>query len=131
MSLGLIDGGSLLPISSMLESREKIFLYWFFFVCITLLDIRRNFFRGWARCRRGLCERRCPSVNPAMGGMMIMPGINVGSVDVTREAGLGWREKTGWKTGFLIKVDEVRVMAVKGRRCRECGCIELYVNKET
>lgn len=54
-----------------------------------------------------------------------------GERSVTREAGLGWREKTGWKTGFLIKVDEVRVMAVKGRRRRECGCIELYVNKET
>lgn len=72
-----------------------------------------------------------PSVNPAMGGMMSMPGINVGSFETEREDVLKWREKTGEKTGFLIKVDQVRTMAVKGRRCRECGYIEMYAGKET
>jgi len=50
MSLGLIEEGSLLPVSSGLESRGKIFLYWFLCVCVKLLDIRlKNFFCGGLR----------------------------------------------------------------------------------
>ena len=50
-----------------------------------------------------------PSVNPAMGGMMSISVINVGRVNITREAGL-WLEKTG----FLIKVDKASTLALKG-----------------
>ena len=127
MSLGLIDGGSLLPVSSMLESREKIFLYWFLLVCVKLLDIRRKFFSWLGAVSGGLCERQRPLCQPSDGRNDDYAWNQCGERSVTREAGLRWLEKTG----FLIKVDEVRAMAVKGRRRRECGCIELYVNKET
>lgn len=71
-----------------------------------------------------------PSANPMMGGMMPpMSGMSLGGVEMTQEESVKWREKTGEKKGFLIKSDEVRTLAVKGRRCLECGYIELYVRE--
>jgi predicted nucleic-acid-binding Zn-ribbon protein len=71
-----------------------------------------------------------PSANPMMGGMMPpMPGMSLGGVEMTQEERVKWREKTGEKKGFLIKSDEVRTLAVVGRRCLECGYIELYARK--
>jgi predicted nucleic-acid-binding Zn-ribbon protein len=58
-----------------------------------------------------------------------MPSMNIGDVGVTQEERIKWREKTGEKKGFLIKSDEVRTMTVKGRRCLQCGYIELYAQK--
>ena len=67
------------------------------------------------------------SPNPMMSGMLSpMPGMSLGGVGSTQEERVKWREKTGQKKGFLIKSDEVRTLAVKGRRCLECGYIELY-----
>ena len=71
-----------------------------------------------------------PSTNPAMSGMMpSLPGMNLGDVGMSQEKRVKWREKTGETTGFLIKSEEVRTMSVKGRRCLECGYIELYAQK--
>ena len=71
-----------------------------------------------------------PSTSPMMSGMMpSMPGMNLGGVGTRQEERIKWREKTGEKKGFLIKSEEVRTMSVKGRRCLECGYIELYAQK--
>jgi predicted nucleic-acid-binding Zn-ribbon protein len=71
-----------------------------------------------------------PSSNPMMSGMMSpMSSMNIGNVGMTEEARIKWHEKTGEKKGFLIKSDEVRTMAVTGRRCLQCGYIELYARK--
>ena len=66
--------------------------------------------------------------SPMGGGMMSMPGMgmSMGNVGVTTEERLRWREKTGEKKGLIFKSDEVRTMVVKGRRCPECGHVELY-----
>jgi predicted nucleic-acid-binding Zn-ribbon protein len=37
-----------------------------------------------------------------------------------------WEEKTGNKTGFIFKRDEVREMGLKGYRCSNCNYVELY-----
>ena len=71
-----------------------------------------------------------PSSNPMMSGMMSpMTSMNMGDVGMTQEERIKWREKTGEKKGFLIKSDEIRTMAVKGRRCLQCGYIELYTRE--
>jgi len=72
-----------------------------------------------------------PPGTSMMGGMISMPGMNIGNISVTEEVGLRWREKTGEKKGFLIKSEEVRTMVLKGRRCLACGLVELYVKAET
>jgi len=70
------------------------------------------------------------SPSPMMSGMMSpMSSMNIGDVGMTREERMKWREKTGEKKGFLIKSDEVRTLMVKGRRCLECGYIELYAQE--
>jgi predicted nucleic-acid-binding Zn-ribbon protein len=66
---------------------------------------------------------------PMAGGMMSMPGMSMGNVGMTTEERLRWREKTGEKKGFIFKSDEVRTMVVRGRRCPECGYIELYAGE--
>jgi hypothetical protein len=37
-----------------------------------------------------------------------------------------WEEKTGEKTGFIFKRDEIKKMKVVGYRCSLCNYIELY-----
>jgi hypothetical protein len=37
-----------------------------------------------------------------------------------------WEEKTGEKTGFIFKRDEVIEMKIHGYRCRICNYIEIY-----
>ena len=67
------------------------------------------------------------SPSPMMSGMLSpMPGMNLGGVGTTQEERVKWREKTGEKKGFILKTDEVRTMTVTGRRCPQCGYIELY-----
>jgi len=70
------------------------------------------------------------SSSSMMSGMMNpMSSMNIGGVDMTREERVKWREKTGEKKGFILKSDEVRTLTVKGRRCLECGYIELYAQE--
>ena len=37
-----------------------------------------------------------------------------------------WEEKTGEKTGFIFKRNEVKKMNIMGYRCKLCNFIELY-----
>ena len=71
-----------------------------------------------------------PQGSSMMGGMMPIPGMNMGNIGVTEETGLRWREKTGEKKGFLFKSDETRTMAIKGHRCPGCRYIELYAEED-
>jgi hypothetical protein len=63
------------------------------------------------------------------GMMSPLSGINVGNIGIIEEERIRWREKTGEKKGFLIKSDEIRTMAITGKRCIDCGYIELYTRK--
>lgn len=70
------------------------------------------------------------SPSPMMGSMLSpMPGMSLGGVGTTQVERIKWREKTGEKKGFLLKSDEVRTLAVRGRRCLKCGYIELYAHR--
>ena len=40
-----------------------------------------------------------------------------------------WREKTGKKTGRLIKRDEEKLLNISGWRCIECGYIDFYARE--
>ncbi len=63
----------------------------------------------------------------SMGGVFSVPGVNfpAGSGTV-REAEMMWKEKTGKKTGWLVKRDEEKIWKIKGLRCLECGYLEFY-----
>jgi len=37
-----------------------------------------------------------------------------------------WEEKTGRRTGFIIKSDETKTLRIKGLRCTLCGYVEMY-----
>ena len=37
-----------------------------------------------------------------------------------------WEEKTGRKTGFIIKSDEKKTLRIKTYRCISCGFVEIY-----
>jgi hypothetical protein len=37
-----------------------------------------------------------------------------------------WEEKTGRRTGFILKSEEKRTLKIKGSRCSLCGYVELY-----
>ncbi|MFH0849139.1 MAG: hypothetical protein V1857_06525 [archaeon] len=62
---------------------------------------------------------------PGMG----MPGLGYGAGETMTEQKIQWREKTGGKTGWLIKSDEERIMTISGLRCEKCGHIELYARE--
>lgn len=40
-----------------------------------------------------------------------------------------WRERTGQKKGWLVKMEETQTLRISGLRCLECGYVELYVHK--
>jgi hypothetical protein len=63
----------------------------------------------------------------SMSGVMSFPGSSfpAGSGAV-READMMWREKTGEKTGWLVKRDEEKIFSIKGMRCLDCGYLEFY-----
>jgi hypothetical protein len=67
-------------------------------------------------------------------GMMTVPGMGIpslgyGAGETTAEQKIQWREKTGQKTGWLIKSDEEKTMTISGLRCEKCGHIELYAHE--
>ena len=59
-------------------------------------------------------------------GAIGMPGMGIPSSQITVDEPMTWREKTGQRTGLIIKSDEVKTMKVRGQRCLSCGYIELY-----
>ncbi len=63
----------------------------------------------------------------SMGGVFSFPGVNLpAGSGAVREAEMMWKEKTGKKTGWLVKTDEEKIWKIKGLRCLECGYIEFY-----
>lgn len=64
----------------------------------------------------------------SFGGIPI-PGFDLPTSERTSEPTILWREKTGVKTGRIIKSDEYKTMKISGRRCITCGYIELYAQE--
>jgi hypothetical protein len=60
-----------------------------------------------------------------LGGIPV-PGFDLPAAERISEPTILWREKTGSKTGRLIKSDEEKTMKMSGRRCLTCGYIEFY-----
>ena len=89
-------------------------------------------------------ETKCPKCGGSMNkgeikfeSETVMPnqmnfyvtGIPYGNLPNTSQSSnskMYWEEKTGKKTGFLIKSDEKKTMQINGLRCSICGYIELY-----
>lgn len=62
----------------------------------------------------------------------VMGGISgVADGGTVGEQKILWREKTGAKTGWLVKSDEEKTRKMSGRRCTKCGYIEFYAREET
>jgi len=64
-----------------------------------------------------------PQMGPMTPGFMnqgLPPGIE------TFTTSPQWEEKTGEKTGFIFKRDEVKKRNIIGYRCKLCNFIELY-----
>jgi predicted nucleic-acid-binding Zn-ribbon protein len=64
-------------------------------------------------------------MNAYMGGMMNSPVPNVYSSSSSHPY---WEEKTGRKTGFILKSDEKKTYRIKALRCTLCGYVEMYAN---
>lgn len=68
---------------------------------------------------------------PTSGFMVAgMTGLGAAETGTLGEQKILWREKTGSKTGWLMKSDEQKTMRILGRRCIKCGYIELYAREE-
>ncbi len=66
----------------------------------------------------------------SVSGFMSIPSTNLpAGSSAVREADLMWKEKTGRKTGWLVKRDETQVYTIKGMRCLDCGYLEFYAEK--
>ena len=61
-----------------------------------------------------------------MGPSLDLPTGGFQTEMLTETRDFVWEEKTGRKTGFIIKRDEKRQMKLEGLRCSLCGYIELY-----
>jgi len=61
-------------------------------------------------------------------GTLPMPGLNVPAQTMSENA-LQWRERTGAKTGWLIKSDEEKMMKLSGSRCTKCGYVEFNAHE--
>lgn len=70
-----------------------------------------------------------PSGGSSGGSMMSLPRMELPGTETTREARLRWREKTGKEKGWIIKSDEEKTYSIKGRRCLECGYLDLYIQE--
>jgi predicted nucleic-acid-binding Zn-ribbon protein len=68
-----------------------------------------------------------PTAGFAMGGMA---GFGVAEGGSVGEQRIMWREKTGSKTGWIMKSDEEKTMKISGRRCTKCGFIEFYAHEQ-
>lgn len=62
-------------------------------------------------------------------GVMGIPERGIPMGETTREENIMWREGTGVKRGWLIKREEKKTLKISGRRCTECGYLELYANE--
>lgn len=55
-----------------------------------------------------------------------IPNSPLPSVYQTSTSKPYWEEKTGRRTGFILKSDETKTLRIKGLRCTLCGYIEMY-----
>jgi hypothetical protein len=61
-------------------------------------------------------------------GLFSMPGVNMPPVESSRDEKISWRERTGEKAG-LFRMNEARVVSIRGMSCIKCGYIELYAQR--
>jgi len=66
------------------------------------------------------------NLSPMMGGYSTMGLPSQPKLSVERVL---WQEYTGEETGWLIKQKEQKTLSLKGKRCLECGYVELYVKE--
>ena len=90
------------------------------------------------RCRGEMREGEAFTRLTPLGGQLYpgfsmagMTGWGVTSGEAPGEQRVLWREKTGAKTGWIMKSDEEKTMKILGRRCTKCGYVELYAQEET
>ena len=71
-------------------------------------------------------SRGLRTLSPMMGeySTMGLPFESGNSIE-----GLLWQEYTGEEKGWLIKQKEQKTLSLKGKRCLECGYVELYVKE--
>jgi len=69
-----------------------------------------------------------PTSGFTLAGMAGLGAVDTGAMG---EQKILWREKTGSKTGWLVKSDEQKTLRISGRRCAKCGYVELYAHEET
>lgn len=62
-------------------------------------------------------------MNAYMTGIPNSPLPNVYQNSTSRPY---WEEKTGRKTGFILKSDEKKILKIKASRCSLCGYVEMY-----
>ena len=66
------------------------------------------------------------NLSPTMGGI---PTMNLPFDSELSIEGVLWREQTGKEKGWLIKQKEQKTLSLTGKRCLDCGHIELYVKE--
>ncbi len=66
------------------------------------------------------------NLSPMMGGFSSMGSPFESGLSVE---GLLWQEYTGEETGWLIKQKKQKTLSLKGKRCLNCGYVELYVKE--
>ena len=64
-----------------------------------------------------------PSARNYMTGIPMSPQPSIYESSTSRPY---WEEKTGRRTGFILKSDETKTLRIKGLRCTLCGYIEMY-----
>ena len=93
-------------------------------------------------------DQECPKCSSAMreGGLFIQITNSVGGQNFPSPMGFPtssmsgmpsmvtgegpfWREKTGEKKGWILKREETQTLSISGRRCLNCGYIELYAHQ--
>lgn len=85
--------------------------------------------------REGVALIHTPMLNDSMMGTI--PGLGFPIPEIRSPATgadtvgekLLWRERTGAKTGWLVKSDETKTMEISGHRCLKCGYIEFFANE--
>jgi hypothetical protein len=61
-------------------------------------------------------------------GMPNMPGMSL-PTEIAKQESILWKEKTGQKKGWLVKRDETKILKLSGKRCQQCGYVELFARE--
>ncbi len=65
-----------------------------------------------------------------MNYMAGIPNRGAPSIYPTSTSRPYWEEKTGRRTGFIIKSEEKKTLKINANRCTLCGYIEIYASDE-